>query len=120
MKKVKLSEESYKKLVNEISYGSVERAYDKSDDLFYEIGSAFKNFYNVLSMQDDSNPYIVKIKQLSEEIYGILSRKEKQQDNFFNATTGKVDHRKFNDSVDGDNYDINDMDLNYLQNNYPK
>ena len=38
MKTVKLSEESYNKLkdrlINEISYGMVDRAYDRANDLF--------------------------------------------------------------------------------------
>jgi hypothetical protein len=43
-----------------------------------------------------------------------------QQDKFFDATTKSVDHNKFYNSNDDENNDIDDMDLRYLQNNYPK
>ena len=49
MKTVKLSEESYNKLkdrlINEISYGTVDHAYDRANDLFWEIVGEFFVFY---------------------------------------------------------------------------
>ena len=52
MKTVKLSEESYNKLkdrlINEISYGTVDHAYDRANDLFWEVRSTFEDFYSAL------------------------------------------------------------------------
>ena len=138
MKTVKLSEESYNKLknrlVNEISYGTVNRAYDRANDLFWGVKTAFEDFYNALedaiykaryenhnnANYGQSNPYLEKIKELAEPIYDILAKKTDQQDKFFDATTDGVDHRKFYDSPDGEENDIDDMDLNYLHKNFPK
>lgn len=138
MKTVKLSEESYNKLknrlVNEISYGTVDRAYDRANDLFGDVKSQFEDFYNTLedaiykaryenhnkANYGESNPYLEKIKELAEPIYDILIKKKNQQDKFFDATTDGVNHRKFYDSPDGEENDIDDMDLNYLQKNFPK
>ena len=138
MKTVKLSEESYNKLknrlVNEISYGTVDRAYDRANDLFWDVKSQFEDFYNTLEdaiykaryenhnkvNYGESNPYLEKIKELAEPIYDILKKKKNQQDKFFDATTDGVNRRKFYDSPDGEENDIDDMDLRYLQSNYPK
>jgi hypothetical protein len=49
-----------------------------------------------------------------------LNKKYDQQNKFFDATTSKIDHDKFYDSLDGNENDIDDMDLTYLQKNYPK
>lgn len=136
MKTVKLSEESYnklkKRLVNEISYGTVDRAYDRSNDLFSDVHSAFEDFYNVLGDamfkakyesregEQTSNPYLEKIKGYADIIYDMLNKKSNQQDKFFDATTSKVDNDKFWNSEEGQENDIDDMDLNYLQKKFPK
>jgi hypothetical protein len=133
MKTITLNEKSYnklkKRLVSEISYGTVDRAYDRSETLFGDVRNCFQDFYTALSsalIQDrwdgrrEQNPYIVKIKELADQIYAILNKKSNQQSKFFDATTDGVDHNKFYDSDDAENNDIDDMDLRYLQNNYPK
>ena len=52
MKTIKLSEESYNKLknklINEISYGTVDHAYNRANDLFWEVRSTFEDFYSAL------------------------------------------------------------------------
>ena len=53
-------------------------------------------------------------------IYDMLNKKRDQQDKFFDATTGKIDHNKFWNSEEGQENDIDDMDLGHLQRNYPK
>ncbi len=136
MKTVKLSEESYNKLknklINEISYGTVDHAYDRANDLFWEVRSTFENFYSALddamfNVKYDSrdgeqtiNPYLEKIKGCADIIYDILNKKKEQQDKFFDATIGKVDHNKFFKSGEGQENNIDDMDLNYLQKKFPK
>jgi len=132
MKTITLNEKSYnklkKRLVSEISYGTVDRAYDRSEILFGDVMNCFQDFYTALSdalIQDrwdgrrEQNPYIVKIKELADQIYAILNKKSNQQSKFFDATTNGIDHKKFYDSDDAENNDIDDMDLRYLQNNYP-
>ena len=136
MKTVKLSEESYNKLkdrlINEISYGTVDHAYDRSNGLFWEVRSTFEDFYSALDEamfkakydsregEQTSNPYLEKIKGYADIIYDMLNKKKEQQDKFFDATTSKVDHNKFFKSDEGQENDIDDMDLNYLQKNFPK
>ena len=136
MKTVKLSEESYNKLknklVNEISYGTVDRAYGRYDDLFSDVRSTFEEFYSALDDaifkakydsregEQTSNPYLEKIKGCADIIYDMLNKKRDQQYKFFDATTGKVDHDKFWKSEEGQENDIDDMDLGHLQRNYPK
>ena len=136
MKTVKLSEESYNKLkdrlINEISYGTVDHAYDRSNGLFWEVRSTFEDFYSALDEamfkakydsregEQTSNPYLEKIKGFADIIYDMLNKKKEQQDKFFDATTGKVDHKKIFKSDEGQENDIDDMDLNYLQKNFPK
>ena len=130
MKKIIINE-SQKKLLGEISYGTVDKAYDRAK-LFYNVKCAFEDFYNTVNDaifdakyndifgNGSTNPYLEKIKELADPIYDILNRKSEQQDNFFNATTGSIDHNKFFNSSDADENDIDDMDLTYLKRNYPK
>lgn len=136
MKTIKLSEESYNKLknklINEISYGTVDHAYDRANDLFWEVRSTFEDFYSalddaMLNVKYDSrdgeqtrNPYLEKIKGCADIIYDMLNKKRDQQDKFFDATTGKIDHDKFWKSEESQENDIDDMDLNYLQKNFTK
>ena len=133
MKTITLNEKSYnklkKRLINEISYGTVDKANERSEILFGDVRDSFQNFYTALSnalIQDrwdgrrEQNPYIVKMKELADQIYAVLNKKSNQQSKFFDATTNDIDHNKFYDSDDAENNDIDDMDLRYLQNNYPK
>lgn len=136
MKTIKLSEESYNKLknklINEISYGTVDHAYNRANDLFWEVRSTFEDFYSALddamfNAKYDSrdgeqtrNPYLEKIKGCADIIYDILNKKRDQQDKFFDATTGKIDHDKFWKSEESQENDIDDMNLNYLQKKFPK
>jgi hypothetical protein len=121
MKKIKLNEESYKKLLNEISYGTVDRAYDKSDEIFYYLITPFDDFYTNLesALHDtDGNPYLVKIKEYADSILTILNKKRNQQEKFYNATKS-VNSNDFYNSEDGKENGIEDFDLGYLQNKYP-
>ena len=125
MKKINLNEESYNKLknriINEISYGTVDKAYNKSSDMFDGLKSSFDDFYTMLNevLVDNENPYLDSIKEHADEILDILERKSDQQRNFFNATNS-VDSKKFYDSKEGEDNDMYDMDLRYLQDNYQK
>lgn len=135
MKKIKLSEGSYdklkEKLVNEISYGTVDRAYNRSDDLFYDVYTSFEDFYMALDDamfnakhesregEQTSNPYLEKVREYADIIRDILYKKKLQGERFSNATSS-VDFDKFWRSKDSRKNDIDDMDLTYLQRKYPK
>jgi len=131
-KKVKLTEEGYNRLINEISYGKVDRAYERADDLFNNLRYAFDDFYtelreSIFKAEHDSaegeqkqNPYLNKIKEYADIINDILIKKEKQQNRFFDETTGSVNHEDFYNGPDNGENGIDSMDLNYLQNNYPR
>ena len=139
MKKVAMNESSYNMLkgkiregINEISYGSVERAYDKNNDIFDDLQTSFEDFYNELETSmikaeydnaSKKNPYLEKIKWYSDEIYDILSRKGKQRENLYNNINKKFDYNKFYADKEKpeeweDNYD--NLDLRMLQQKYPK
>lgn len=126
MKIVKLSEEAYNKLkeciVNEISFRSVDNASYKSENAFYEMRVAFDDFYETVRYNSDpNNPYVKKIKAYADAIDVILSQKDEQRKNF-DKELGKVDHKKFYDDETRPEEmdDLDDVDLRYLQNKYPK
>lgn len=110
MKTINLSESAYNKLINEISYGTVEKAKDRANDLFYEVRTSFEDFYAYLndaifkskyeSSNGTANPYLIKIQEIADTIYDILAKKRDQQE-YFNDEVGKVDYNKFFDSDEG-------------------
>ena len=134
MKTITLNEKSYnklkKRLVSEISYGTVDHAYDRSDDIFWEARSAFEDFYIALddainkvkyesgNEEQTSNPYLNKIKKCADIIDDIFRQKKLQQDNFLDATQS-FDREKFYNNEDNEDY-IEDTEMNYLRKKYPK
>ena len=127
MKKVKLSEESFNKLknklVNEVSHGMVDRASHTSDNIFYDLESAFDDFYQLVRYNDHrENPYIKKIAEYAEAIEDIFLKKSNQRRNF-DQELNKFDYEKFYDDKDKPEEweeDYDDLDLRMLQNKYPK
>lgn len=135
MKTVKLNENSYNRLrsalINEISVGTVNNAYRKSDDIFWHVRSAFEDFYSELeesifnlrweTSDGDMkyNPYINKIKEYADAIQEILDKKEAQGKRFDNELE-KIDSRKFYDSPEADDEYLEDMELRDAQARYPK
>lgn len=123
MKTVKLNEEAYKRLVNEISHGVVDKASYSSDHLFWELQKEFDGFYYLIRHEsDDTNPYIRQIRHYANAIADILSKKSNQRRNF-DTELNKFDYKKFYDDAEKpeeweENY--NNLDLRMLQNKYPK
>lgn len=149
MKKVTMKETSYNMLkgkileskfndinsINEISYGTVDKAYDKLEKIFGDMKSYFEDFYTSLNdaifkVKHESsegeakqNPYLDKIKYYADRIDEVLRQKEKQRENFYDNTMRKFDYNKFYDDNEKpqeweDNYD--NLDLRMLQQKYPK
>lgn len=142
MKKVKLTETSFNKLknklLNEVTYGYVNRAYDWSDKLYDELIYAHQQFEYALSdaifeydsvanknVRDENekkvNPYLSKIKAYSDAIGVLLSAKEEQRDKFSDETKD-IDVEKFyKDKNRPEEFeDIDDVDLNTLKKDYSK
>lgn len=123
MKTVKLKEESYNKLVNEISHGLVDRASTRSDNLFWDLEVKFDDFYDAIRYEsDDTNPYIRQIRQYADAIADIFMKKSNQRRNF-DKELNKFDYNKFYDDAEKleeweEDYD--NLDLKMLQNKYPK
>ena len=124
-RKIEISEEKFNKIfknpINEISYGKVENAYNKSEDVFWRLNSTFNDFYDELTYNADTyNPYIKKIKLYADAIDVILSSKINQHKKFGDELD-KFDHDKFYDDVAGkeDYIDYDEMELRDLQNKYP-
>ena len=107
MKTINLSESAYNKLINEISYGTAEKARDRADELFYGVCTSFEEFYSYLKDaifkskyeggNGTPNPYLIKIQEIADTIYDILDKKRNQQE-YFDDEIGKVDYKKFFDS----------------------
>ena len=121
-KVIKINEDSFNRLfnnnpVNEISYGTVDNASNKSDDIFTEMRWAFNEFYDTVKYNADvNNPYVQEIMAYANAIQDILINKTNQRDNF-NNELGKFDYKKFHDEG-GDDY--KGEDLRTLQTKYPK
>lgn len=96
-----MSEQSFNVIrdrVNEISNRVIDDAYDRSDDLFYQVRYSFEEFRDMVDYvigrverdsengEQKSNPYLNRIKELVDEIEEILLKKKRQQKKFFNAT----------------------------------
>lgn len=127
MKKViKINEDTFNRLfngsINEISHDVVDNAFNKSDDIFWNLTNAFNDFYDELKYNaDTNNPYIQKIKAYADAIGSILSVKVAQK-NKFSDELNKFDHTKFynDESRPEDEEDYGNLDLKYLQDKYPK
>ena len=127
MKKViKINEDTFNRLfngpINEISHDVVDNAFNKSDDIFWNLTNAFNDFYDELKYNADAkNPYIQKIKAYADAIGSILSVKVAQK-NKFSDELNKFDHTKFynDESRPEDEEDYGNLDLKYLQDKYPK
>ena len=118
-KRVRLTEKQMNKAINEISYGKVDDASNISDNIFWDMEVAFQNFYDTVKYNaDNNNPYVKKIKEYSDAIMGILSKKSQQRKNF-DTELRKFDYNKFyNDDTAPDDYDK--MELMDLQKKYTK
>lgn len=127
MKKViKINEDTFNRLfngsINEISHDVVDNAFNKSDDIFWNLTNAFNDFYDELKYNaDTNNPYIQKIKAYADAISSILSVKVAQK-NKFSDELNKFDHTKFynDESRSEDEEDYGNLELKYLQDKYPK
>ena len=127
MKKIiKINESTFNRLfngsINEISHDVVDNAFNKSDDMFWNLTNAFNDFYDELKYNaDTNNPYIQKIKAYADAIGSILSVKVAQK-NKFSDELNKFDHTKFynDESRSEDEEDYGNLDLKYLQDKYPK
>lgn len=117
-KTVKLSENSFHHLLNEITYGKVDDAYMKSSEFFDKLYDSFVEFRDILDnmiQSGEPNPYLEKIYTHAQEIDRILTRKKDQSDYFLNKTLN-VDREKFyseHPDMDIDDAEIGDIDRNY-------
>lgn len=128
MKRLKMNESSFNKLLNEISYNTVDQAQRKSEHVFDRMYSEFQDFYDEVCYNEDSeNPYVKKIKAYADAIDAILSAKKAQGDKFsdeidkFDWYEYENDPSNYEDNdFDGEYDDYEDKDLRQLQAKYPK
>jgi len=136
-KKITINEDKFNKIfnneLNEISYGTAEKAYVRNEDIFWEVQSKFEDFLCALEDaqfkvkheseegEQTSNPYLEKIQGYADVIYDILLKKSKQA-NYFGDEINKFDHNKFYDDMgDREDYtDYDELELRDLQSKYPK
>lgn len=124
MKKVTINENSYNKLINEITYGKVNDTNNASRNLFHDITMLFNKFKrgveDVTYEYDGENPYLNDVLKYIGQIGDILDKKQMQRDNIDNELN-KVDLGKFNDDPSVNDFDeYNERELRDLQRNYSK
>ncbi len=124
MKKVTINENSYNKLINEITYGKVNDTNNASRNLFHDITMLFNKFKrgveDVTYDYDGENPYLNDVLKYIGQIGDILDKKQMQRDNIDNELN-KVDLGKFNDDPSVNDFDEhNERELRDLQRNYSK
>ena len=124
MKKVTINENSYNKLINEITYGKVNDTNNVSRNLFHDITMLFNKFKrdveNVTYEYDGENPYLNDVLKYIGQIGDILDKKQMQRDNIDNELN-KVDLGKFNDDPSVNDFDEhNERELRDLQRIYNK
>ena len=124
MKKVTINENSYNKLINEITYGKVNDTNNASRNLFHDITMLFNKFKrdveDVTYEYNGENPYLNDILKYIGQIGDILDKKQMQRDNIDNELN-KVDLGKFNDDPSVNDFDEhNERELRDLQRNYSK
>lgn len=124
MKKVTINENSYNKLINEITYGKVNDTNNASRNLFHDITMLFNKFKSgvedVTYDYDGENPYLNDVLKYIGQIGDILDKKQMQRDNIDNELN-KVDLGKFNDDPSVNDFDEhNERELRDLQRNYSK
>ena len=124
MKKVTINENSYNKLINEITYGKVNDTNNESRNLFHDITMLFNKFKrgveDVTYDYDGENPYLNDVLKYIGQIGDILDKKQMQRDNIDNELN-KVDLGKFNDNPSVNDFDEhNERELRDLQRNYSK
>lgn len=124
MKKVTINENSYNKLINEITYGKVNDTNNASRNLFHHITMLFNKFKrgveDVTYDYDGENPYLNDVLKYIGQIGDILDKKQMQRDNIDNELN-KVDLGKFNDDPSVNDFDEhNERELRDLQRNYSK
>ena len=120
MSKFIMREEAYKRLkdrlMNEISYDKVNKAYDVSDDIFSKMSSTFADFYHTVKFNaDETNPYVQRIKAYADKIKELIDKKYDQGRLFYDET-GKVDINKAR--KDDDKY--GEDEIRDLQARYPR
>lgn len=124
MKKVTINENSYNKLINEITYGKVNDTNNASRNLFHDITMLFNKFKrgveDVTYDYNGENPYLNDVLKYIGQIGDILDKKQMQRDNIDNELN-KVDLGKFNDDPSVNDFDEhNERELRDLQRNYSK
>ena len=124
MKKVTINENSYNKLINEITYGKVNDTNNASRNLFHDITMLVNKFKrgveDVTYDYDGENPYLNDVLKYIGQIGDILDKKQMQRDNIDNELN-KVDLGKFNDDPSVNDFDEhNERELRDLQRNYSK
>lgn len=124
--------ESLAKMLNEISYGTVEKAAYRNDDLFLKLGYKFDDFYEALYDYTDTdlsgeylwyaadeNKYIQEIRKYADAINDIL-KKKKEQNKYFYGELTKFNANDYYNSPEGQEEDYDDKDIHYLQQKYPR
>lgn len=106
-------------VINEITYQKAYDIYDKSADMWMDIKGAAEELYDKVRMYTDmngiNNAPLNTIRDFSEKIYDIASKKQEQASRGYKKLSDEIDINAAYDDPEMEDKIPEDQDLNYLR-----
>ena len=109
-------------VINEITYQKAYDIYDKSADMWMDIKDAAEELYDKVRMYTDmngiNNAPLNTIRDFSEKIYDIASKKHEQASRGYKKLSDEIDMNAAYDDPEMEDKIPEDQDLSYLRNKF--
>ena len=109
-------------VINEISYQKVYDTYDKSSDMWMDIKDTAEELYDKVRMYTDmngiNNAPLNTIRDFSEKIYDIASKKYEQARKGYKKLSDEIDMNAAYNDPEMEDKIPEDQDLSYLRNKF--
>lgn len=109
-------------VINEITYQKAYDIYDKSADMWMDIKGAAEELYDKVRMYTDmngiNNAPLNTIRDFSEKIYDIASKKHEQASRGYKKLSDEIDMNAAYDDPEMEDKIPEDQDLSYLRNKF--
>lgn len=109
-------------VINEITYQKAYDIYDKSADMWMDIKGAAEELYDKVRMYTDmngiNNAPLNTIRDFSEKIYDIASKKHEQASRGYKKLSDEIDMNAAYDDPEMEDKIPEDQDLRYLRNKF--
>lgn len=109
-------------VINEITYQKAYDIYDKSADMWMDIKDAAEELYDKVRMYTDmngiNNAPLNTIRDFSEKIYDIASKKHEQASRGYKKLSDEIDMDAAYNDPEMEDKIPEDQDLNYLRNKF--